>query len=440
MPIIGFILLIVAVGFLIVAMAGGLALFSVVAAGLAGLGLFALEDISWEWARWSWMDITAWILIAVAVLGLLFLLFGAVRWARWLPFVVVAGLVIFATANSTIDRLEDDEKEVVSQGDDPGTKNPCADLQDAPACAKSRVKSGQAASVPKRVASANVDVALDTASAARKVARQRGYEVDNTTCSKACVLVGGLLDKDSNNPDEVFITLFAKGTVSPVAVKDFANTVLSGADAEIDDRPAEDPKAFADRINVLAQFFDGAHVTIELQKAGTSVVNTVVHNGKVVQFRYTVRKDRYFIRIVKNDVVLEVFVTCGNRKSAQLIPGAPTTKEEPPHDDKPPETSPTTTTTIRTTTTTLKLKDPSLSTNNNPQIPDQVRKDEPSPDNDDEIQEGPIQPVDSPTGCNGPCPAPSTPTTTVPSSSSPPTTIVPSEDRDDYNDGVVLTE
>lgn len=430
--------------------------FGIILLILAGITLLAglrFEAIAWIAAivagfAFYFLDWPfGWIGIVAGVIGFVYAYIGNNNKASeyialiGICMTIVAALVVGPNWGNPFD---DDDKKVATNGNGldggPGTKNPCADLQDAPACAKSRVKSGQAASVPKRVASANVDVALDTASAAREVARLSGYEVDNTTCSKACVLVGGLLDRGSNNPDEVFITLFAKSVVSPVAVKDFANTVLSGADAEIDDRPAEDPKAFADRINVLAQFFDGAHVTIELQKAGTSVVNTVVHNGKVVQFRYTVRNDRYFIRIEKNDVVLEVFVTCGNRKSAQLIPGAPTTKEEPPHDDKPPETSPTTTTTIRTTTTTLKLKDTLVSTNNNPQILDQVRKDEPSPDNDDEIQEGPIQPVDSPTGCNGPCPAPSTPTTTVPSSSSPPTTIVPSEDRDDYNDGVVLTE
>jgi len=101
----------------------------------------------------------------------------------------------------------------------------------------------------------------------------------------------------------------------------------------------------------------------------------------------------------------------------------------------------------------LKPKDPDDSTNNNPDIPEGARKTEPSPDNQSEIDEGPTQPVDSPTGCAGPCPT-STTTTTSPSSGggttpacgeagqpacsgtgqSPPTTVAPQPDGDPNSD------
>lgn len=54
-------------------------------------------------------------------------------------------------------------------------------------------------------------------------------------------------------------------------------------------------------------------------------------------------------------------------------------------------------------------KDSSKDINANPAVPPQVRKDRPSPDNQERIDRGPTAPIDSPSGCNGPCP-----TTTVP--------------------------
>ncbi len=66
-------------------------------------------------------------------------------------------------------------------------------------------------------------------------------------------------------------------------------------------------------------------------------------------------------------------------------------------------------------------KDPSKDINNNPEVPPQVRKNQPSPDNQARIDAGPTAPVDTPSGCSGPCPtvAPpppkaTTPTVTVP--------------------------
>jgi hypothetical protein len=49
-------------------------------------------------------------------------------------------------------------------------------------------------------------------------------------------------------------------------------------------------------------------------------------------------------------------------------------------------------------------KNPDESSNNNPDIPDQVKKPEPSEDNQDRIDAGPTDPVDSDTGCDGDCP------------------------------------
>lgn len=57
-------------------------------------------------------------------------------------------------------------------------------------------------------------------------------------------------------------------------------------------------------------------------------------------------------------------------------------------------------------------KDPSKDINNNTEVPEQVRKDGPSPDNRERIERGPTVPHDTPSGCAGRCP---TTTTTPPS-------------------------
>jgi hypothetical protein len=353
---------------------------------------------------------------------------------------------------------------------------------------------------------AREDRTLDMAQDAEAVARERGYNLDNTTCEHECVLRDGI---KGDTASEMAVELLSKGVMSPPLLDDAARYIVSetgrGAGYN-DDRPVGDLHKAADDLEIVFEFIDGSDVSRGVIPAGTRRWNTVVQNGQVVQFDYALRKDRVFIRFEKSGVALEFFESCGNRTSENPVPGIPEVPE-PPHDDNPPTTTTTvvttttvidvcpnipgtqtynppgtvirngrcvrdrsTTTTTQPrdccccggggTTTTLAPKDPDDDINENDDVPDQERETEPSPDNDDEIREGPTEPRDTPTGCDGPCPT-STTTTTSPSQEddeeevtpscgeagqpscsntgeSPPTTTAPAQDAepdDDPNEG-----
>lgn len=203
--------------------------------------------------------------------------------------------------------------------------------------------------------------------------------------------------------------------------------------------------------------------------------NSGVSDGNVVASSHTgITGDRQAVRVeLKDGTVIWIMARCGNpviEGPAPVPPG--------PTDQPPPETPPTTTppTTVPPTTppptvpppkekpkcpynpalppdhpNCLKPKDPSKDVLVNPKVPDQVKGPGTTPVGTDP---GPARPpVDSPTGCNGPCdeddgfdppttttpPAqpPSTPPPTVPSCGqhgqpscgntgiTPPTTVAP---------------
>ncbi len=120
---------------------------------------------------------------------------------------------------------------------------------------------------------------------------------------------------------------------------------------------------------------------------------------------------------------------CGNGSEAPKIrinrpdtPPAPPV-EQPPTPEQPPRPTPKCPSGQPIPPSGLCPKDPSKDINNNPWVPDQVTKDHPSDDNQDRIDAGPTTPVDTPSGCPGPCPTTTTsppsgggggPTTTVP--------------------------
>lgn len=129
-----------------------------------------------------------------------------------------------------------------------------------------------------------------------------------------------------------------------------------------------------------------------------------------------------------NGQVVNFKLDCGFQPVAQDFPGIPPVKTPPPTSEPPPTTAPPTTQPPRTTTTTrppgtttttrpvpkcpdgspvppngLCPKNPEESVNNNPDVPDQVKKTEPSPDNQTEANKPPREPVDSPTGCTDRC-------------------------------------
>ena len=127
--------------------------------------------------------------------------------------------------------------------------------------------------------------------------------------------------------------------------------------------------------------------------------------------------DRRAVKVTTpKGVVIWVMARCGNPvtvKPHRLVPKGPT------------DEAPTTSTTTSTTQPRLTPKDPSKDINNNPNVPPEVRKDRPSPDNQPRIDAGPTKPVDTLSGCDGPCPVVTTTVPRPPSNNGSPTTTVP---------------
>lgn len=161
-------------------------------------------------------------------------------------------------------------------------------------------------------------------------------------------------------------------------------------------------------------------------------------DGNVVAASHAgITGDRKAVKVVlKDGSTIWIMARCGNPVAHQ--PKAP----PGPTDETPPNVCPYNPALPVDSPKCLKPKDPSQSVNNNPNVPEQVKKTQPSPDNQSEIDEGPTQPVDSPTGCNGPCPT-STTTSTPPSpppTQAPPPDGDPNSDPTDPSDGEVSTD
>jgi hypothetical protein len=158
-------------------------------------------------------------------------------------------------------------------------------------------------------------------------------------------------------------------------------------------------------------------------QAPTSGTNTgMTANGTVVVASQPgISGDRKAIEVRLSDgTVFWVLGRCG-----QLVTLTPPGFPKGPTDEKPPPTTTTTkpktpptttppTTVPPTTTTTLKPKNPNESTLVNPSIPPQVQGPGTTPVG--QSPGAPQTPVDSPTGCNGPCPGSSSPPPPPPAS------------------------
>lgn len=153
---------------------------------------------------------------------------------------------------------------------------------------------------------------------------------------------------------------------------------------------------------------------IKPDEAPSDGYNSGTHDGNVVgSARPGVSGNRKAILIeTPKGVKIWVMARCGNPVTTGKppVPSGPT-DENPAPTPPPKKPSP--------TTTVLTPKDPSKNIDRNPEVPEQVRKDRPSPDNQSRIDAGPTTPIDSPSGCNGPCP------TTAPKPTAPPKVTVP---------------
>lgn len=153
---------------------------------------------------------------------------------------------------------------------------------------------------------------------------------------------------------------------------------------------------------------------IKPDEAPSDGYNSGTHDGNVVGSATPgISGNRKAILIeTPKGVKVWVMARCGNPVTTGKppVPSGPTDENPAPTPHKP-KPSP--------TTTVLTPKDPSRNIDRNPEVPEQVRKDRPSPDNQERIDRGPTTPIDSPSGCNGPCP------TTAPPATVPPKTTVP---------------
>lgn len=265
---------------------------------------------------------------------------------------------------------------------------------------------------------------------AQQMADQNGLHLGvGVTCDFNCVLLNGL--QGQSDKDKAW-SLLMKAVLSPVFLDDAARTVQG--DTYTDTRPIGDPMKAADDLNIVMTFVSQAQLKTGVTPAGTTVYNTVVQDGQVVQFTYITTKDREWVQFEKDGRYIRFFTTCGNRNS-EAPPGTPITPNPPCHDDTPVPCTPPppttvceqncgSTTTVCTvncnTTTTKKGKNDDESVTHNPSVPSTY-------------QYGsttvppvgpPVPPVTTPTGCDAahPCPtnAPPTsnPATTLPQSCS----------------------
>lgn len=262
-----------------------------------------------------------WFAIGAGVLGLLFLLISLRALTR-----IVAGLAVIGMVLGGIFSVDFDEDEPPpgASADGPTTTTVAPD---------SNCEAGMTPADCLRVHADNGEAepeVADQAQAVQTVSRQRNYGVDNTTCESGCVLQGGIAGATAT---EMFNDLMAKGVMSPALLDDAARTVLG--DAYSDTRPVGDVDKAADDLEIILEFVEGAAVERGVVPKGTDVWNTVVRDGRVVQFQYTTRRDRRYISIAKDGVTLMFFDTCGNRVSLVPTPGVPEVPEkEVPHDDQ----------------------------------------------------------------------------------------------------------
>jgi len=255
------------------------------------------------------------------------------------------------------------------------------------------------------------------------------------TCEANCVLRDGIT---ADTPEGMFAQLMSKGLVSPVFLDDAARTIAFQTGQEYTDtrEVGDAAKAGSDTLIVLNWIKDPSTPTMlerGILPAGTTLYNTVVQEGKVVQFSYTTNRDRVYLKIWKGDTFLMWFDSCGNRTSDRPTPGVPETPKEPPHDDTtttttpPPTGGPTPTTTPPacppgTIWNPVTKKCGKLDTHpvgpNSP-VPTQVQGPGPThpagPPNTD------IEHPNPTTGCNPTCPGATTPTTRP----GPPPTVPP---------------
>ena len=190
-------------------------------------------------------------------------------------------------------------------------------------------------------------VVVQMALAAQAVAKERSYAVDNTTCVSGCVLRDGI---KGNTSQEMALELLSKGVMSPALLDDAAKYIQGEYGRDYTDtRAVGDLNKAADDLKIVFTFMDGSTATRGVIPKGTTRWNTVVQDGRVVQFQYVLKRDRVFIRFAKDGITLEFFDSCGNRTSAKPAPGVPEVPE-PPHDDQPPPEKPTPTTSPPATT------------------------------------------------------------------------------------------
>lgn len=179
-----------------------------------------------------------------------------------------------------------------------------------------------------------IDIAIFLQKVALSEDRVQGVGV---TCEVNCVIQDGIV---GDTPEEMFTDLLIKGAMSPLFLDDAARTIRANQN-----QPYEETRAVGDAgkagsdLAIVVEFVRGSTVERGVIPAGTTLYNTVVSNGQVVQFSYTTNRDRVYIKFWKDNTFLMYFDSCGNRASDRPTPGVPETPTPPPHDDEPPPTT-----------------------------------------------------------------------------------------------------
>jgi hypothetical protein len=392
----GYILLALAAGFLVASFReGGRAVLSVIAAVLGGLAILSLG-----WPHWA-----AWVLFAAAVVGILFLLFGVL----WITRVAVAVAIAVVLVGGSLHNIDlSDENDNVASGNKTTTT---VHRQSTTTSTEPRVRADD-------VANQVTDIFT-------------GYK-DNE------LAMGTKNVKFEGAPEERGTAAFSKRTLkTPEQVGDFLNED-SDVSVAANDRVVSAIKSAGYGDDEVARALNGdGYFPVQTKVASQVLGTTYYKDGKVLEageWRQVRENDVFWLFMTKDGKIIKgasVRADCGNPNLKQVRPVRPNTPPAPPVEQSPcvekckptPTTSTTqpkstTTTTRPTTSTTLTPKDPRQNIDRNPSVPPQDTKTQPSPDNQQVVSQPATQPTDSPTGCNGSCPAPSTTTTTRPAGSS----------------------
>lgn len=382
MVLIGIILLALAAGVIYLAFRTTLPIFVVGAIVLVGFGLWLLGVDDWLWIT----------VLGLALVALIFLLWYTLP---ILGLVIIAVVLILALfAGQALYQVIDDDKDKSGEVAQP-ERHP-------------RKGGDTTASTPSTT---NPPKADDIAVQINQIFV--GYNPGELVIGTKNVTFDGA-------PEERGTAAFSQRTLkTPQEVGEFLreNTDVSKAARQ---RVEESIRKAGYGDDEVKRALDGTgYFPIQAKVASQVLGTTYFKDGKVLeasQWRQVGENDVFWLFMAKDRKIIfgaTIRADCANPNITKVVPVRLTTPKVPPIEIPPGEKCPFNPKLPVDSPDCLKPKNPAEDINENPKIPDQVRKTQPSPDNQTEIGQGAQKPQDTATGCVGPCPVATSSTTTT---------------------------